>query len=193
MRILDDYFEPERILTYIDALTFSKAEFESLKKLAKLERKKFSLEYQKFIIERQLPKETTCNEYITKRLLSKRLYSTDYNDKSTIRREIIYANALLPNDEEVEELLTKNGYTYEHLIEVMKVRKYILDIIKYKNNTIPDAILLQQIKTYKNYVTAIIALFKDKFQIDNATIILNRICEILATHKTYFEDKKHSK
>lgn len=193
MRILDDYFEPERILTYIDALTFSKAEFESLKKLAKIERKKFSLEYQKFIIERQLPKETTCNEYITKRLLSKRLYSTDYNDKSTIRREIIYANALLPNDEEVEELLTKNGYTYEHLIEVMKVRKYILDIIKYKNNTIPDAILLQQIKTYKNYVTAIIALFKDKFQIDNATIILNRICEILATHKTYFEDKKHSK
>ena len=193
MKILEEYFETERILTYADACTITEIERRELRKIAKLERKMLLLEYNQLTGFNTSTNKHVANYYITKRLLTKRMYSTKYDDKSILRREIIYANAILPNDEEIAELLTSNKYTYKHLLEVMRVRKYFLDIIKYKNINISIEELNEQTKIYINYVIGIIDLFNRKFGVNNPTIILNRICELLATRESIFKEITNTK
>jgi len=193
MKILEEYFETERILTYADACTITEIERRELRKIAKLERKMLLLEYNQLTGFNTSTNKHVANYYITKRLLTKRMYSTKYDDKSILRKEIIYANAILPNDEEIAELLTSNKYTYKHLLEVMRVRKYFLDIIKYKNINISIEELNEQTKIYKNYVIGIIDLFNRKFGVNNPTIILNRICELLATRESIFKEITNTK
>jgi len=193
MKILEEYFETERILTYADACTITEIERRELRKIAKLERKMLLLEYNQLTGFNTSTNKHVANYYITKRLLTKRMYSTKYDDKSILRKEIIYANAILPNDEEIAELLTSNKYTYKHLLEVMRVRKYFLDIIKYKNINISIEELNKKTKIYKNYVIGIIDLFNRKFGVNNPTIILNRICELLATRESIFKEITNTK
>ena len=40
--------------------------------------------------------------------------------------------------------------------------------------------------SYKKVVTILLNIFKEKFNISNSTIILNRICELLVTNEELF-------
>lgn len=192
MKILEEYFESERILTYIDALTITAKECNELKRYGHRERKEIIKEYKELRNSNKLPRETNPRDYITEKLLTQRNFSTKYNNKSTLRREIIYANAILPNDVTIAELLNNNHFSFEHLKKIIEVRKKILFLIKSKNTTITDD-LIKDIAIYKKIVTKLINLFESKFGINDSTIILNRICEMLVTCPTFFESKSYTR
>ena len=181
MKIIDYYPNLERAITYFETLTLSKSEDIVIKKLSK-----FIKEY----IEEKLQVEINFNNiniYYLEDILSK----TQYNNLSNLKKEIIIANILLPNDIEIAELLNQNGYTFEDLKSIIRFRTLL------KNKILNDKPLnqeeIEKFIKYKEDITNLLSLFKNKFNIDKTTIILNRICEMLVTHPNIFESKTNFK
>lgn len=192
MKILKEFSEPERILTLIETYSITAKECEELKIHGYRERKRVINEYRELVTRQRIPKEIKPITYITKRLLYLKKNSTRFNSKSTLRKEIIYANALLPDNVAIAELLNNNNFTYDHLKKIIEVRSKILFLIKSQNNKIDDT-TTKDIAIYQKIIAKLIKLFEQKFGINDPTIILNKICVMLVTCPTYFDTKQHTR
>lgn len=190
MKILEEFFEPTKILTYIDTLSITAKECNELKIYGYRERKRVIDECKMLAYNKRLPKDIHPRQYIIQKLMAKRNYSSKYNSKTTLRKEIIYAYALLPNDVAIAELLNNNNYTLEHLKRIIEVRKKILFLMK--SGATFDEVLIKDIAIYKKIIQNLISLFEKEFNFNNSTIILNRICIMLVTCPSYFESKSHT-
>jgi len=69
MKILKEFYEPERILTLIETLSITAKECEELKIYGYKERKKVINEYKQLIIKQKITKEKKQKIYIKKRIL----------------------------------------------------------------------------------------------------------------------------
>ena len=179
--ILDNFQKPEKILSYSEALIITKKEYEILKNIAKKEKKR--IENEKCMGE----KDSKINMLIIENNISMR----NYDDLSLLKKEIMLANAILPDDVKVIDTLTENGFTLEHIKSIIKFRGILKNQLIYKNGISED--LKENINIYKNVVTILLNAFKEKFNVSNSTIILNRICELLVTSPELFETLNNSK
>ena len=53
--------------------------------------------------------------------------------------------------------------------------------------------LKEELKIYKKVVSILLNVFKEKFNINNSTVILNRICELLVTNPELFNTLEKTK
>ena len=184
MTIIDTFPIAERTITSIEASLISNVEYEELKNISKR------------II--NYINKTYTNGFKSYNFIKLYLESIIINSERTytiprVYKEIIIGNIMLPNDIEIVELLTKNGYTIEHLKTIIRFRSLLKNIIL---NSVPfDQELERQFEIYKKHVDKIIELFKSALNIQEQTIILNRITEIVQTNPNYFESKnfEHTK
>ena len=174
--ILDNYQKPEKVLSYTEALVITKKEYEILKNIAKKEKKR--IENEKCMGE----KDSEINMLIIENNITMR----NYDNLSPLKKEIMLANAILPEDSKVIDTLTENGFTLEHIKSIIKFRGILKNQLVYKNGIPED--LKESIEIYKKVVTILLNTFKEKFNVNNSTIILNRICELLVTSEEIFEN-----
>lgn len=178
---IDNYKEPEKILSYNEARIITKKEYAILKNIAKKEKQR---------IEQEIcmgPANSTINQLI----IENNINMKDYSELSTLKKEVMLANAILPDDTKVIDTLTENGFTLEHIKNIIKFRGILKNQVMYSITI--DEELKDQIIIYKKVVTILINIFKDKFNVSNSTIILNRICELLVTSPELFETLAHPK
>lgn len=181
MKFIDYYPNIERAITYIEALTILKNEDIELKKISKIIKEH---------IESKLQIEINSNN-ITIYYLESIIRKARYQDLSDMKKEIIISNILLPNDNEIATLLNENGYTFEDLKSILRIRTILKNNIL--NNIYFDQNTKEQFEEYKKEITKLIEIFKTNLNIDNQTIILNRICEMLVTCPELFERKPNFK
>ena len=178
---LDNYQNPERILSYNEALIITKKEYEILKNIAKKEKKR---------IEKEI-----CmgedNSSINMLIIERQINMHNYDDLSPLKKEVMLSNALLPDDTKVIDTLTENGFTIEHIKTIIKFRGILKNQAMYKTAIEED--LKENINTYKKVVSILLNAFREKFNINNSTIILNRICELLVTKPELFETLNNKK
>ena len=177
---LDNYQNPERILSYIEALIITKKENEILKNIAKKEKKRIEQEI-------CMSEDPETNMLI----IEKQINMRNYDDLSPLKKEVMLANALLPDDTKVIDTLTENGFTIEHIKTIIKFRGILKNQAMYKTAIEKD--LKENINIYKKVVSILLNTFKEKFNINNSTIILNRICELLVTKPELFETLNNKK
>ena len=179
--ILDNYQNPERILSYTEALIITKKEYQILKNIAKQEKKRVELEIC------MGEKESLMNNLI----IENNIKMSNYNDLSPLKKEVMLANAILPDDHKLIDILTENGFTLEHVKSIIKFRGILKNILI--NDSIIQDDLKENIEIYKRVTGILIKAFKEELNVNNSTIILNRICELLVTSPELFEtlnDKK---
>ena len=186
MTISSIYHELKIIISYNEAKEIFEKEYNELKILGQIERENIEKEYTKLIKECNLTNE--FNDYITKRLIGIRYDTSKYSDLTSIKKEIIIANAILPDDISIINLLHDNGFTIEHLKVIIRFRSILKNKITCKTKNI-DKYLAEQIKIYKTVVSKLIEIFETNFKINDSTIILNRITELLVTSPNLFDEK----
>lgn len=184
MTIIDTYPNVERAITYNEASSIFKKEYEILKSIS-------------YYIKEKIRKENECNinDYgVIKYYLEQAIRNAECpHIKENNKKEIIIGNVLLSDDLKIAELLTKNGITIEHLKVIIRFRALLKKVIL---NSVPiDEELERQFKLYKIGVAKIIKIFKLELNFDDQTVILNRITELLITSPNYFESKnsEHTK
>ena len=181
MNFIDHYPNMERAITYVEALTISKNEDLELKKISKIIKKH---------LEEKLQVEINFSNF-TIYYLEEIIKKTKYNNLSNIKKEIIIANILLPNDIEIADLLNKNGYTIEDLKSLIRFRTILKNIIL--NNISLNQTEKEEYTKYKEEITNLTNLFKNTLNIDKPTIFLNKICEMLVVCPNLFENKTNFK
>ena len=179
--MIDNYLEPERIISYNEGRIITKKEYEILKKRAKKEKERIENE--------------VClgeyGSYINQKIIEHNIIKTEYSDLSIIQKEVMLSNAILPDDTKIIDVLTQNGFTIEHIKTIIHFRGILKNLVMYKSNITNE--LKEQINTYKKVVTILINIFKENFQTNNSTIILNRICQLLVTSPELFETRSNIK
>ena len=174
MTIIDTYPNVERAITSIEASLISKREYEELKNISN---------YIRNNINKKTPQNIKNYKFI-KNYLAQTITTRNFSNTA---KEIIIGNILLPDDIKIAELLTKNGFTIEHLNIIIRFRALLKNIIL--NSTPINEELERQFKIYKTAINKIIEIFKLELNFDDQTTILNRITEILITNPNYFESK----
>jgi len=178
---IENYQKPEKILSYLEAAIITKKEYEILKSMAKKEKKR--IEQEKCMGE----KESEINMFIIERNISMR----NYDDLSILKKEVMLANAILPDDTQVIDTLTENGFTLEHIKIIIRFRGILKNQLLNKTGIQED--LKESIKIYKKVVAKLLNAFREKFNVTNSNIILNRVCELLVTSPELFETLNNSK
>lgn len=173
--ILDNYQKPERILSYQEALIITKKEYQILKNIAKKERKRIELEIC------MAEKDSAINKLIIESNINMR----NYDDLSPLKKEVMLANAILPEDDKVIDTLTEYGFTLEHIKTIIKFRGILKNQVMSK--TVIEDDLKESIKIYKKVVTILMNAFREKFNVNNSMVVLNRICELLVTSPELFD------
>ena len=178
MTLIDNYPNAERTLTTIETSLITKKEYQKLKNISAAIKK---------TVESNL--DSDINSYgIVKYYVEQTIRSSNTPLVSKpSEKEIIISNIILPDDIEVAELLTQNKYTLEHLKAMIRFRSSLKNLIL--NDVQIDKETEQKLQVYKKFVTSLIALFKQRFGIDDQTVILNKICEMLVYYPHYFESK----
>ena len=180
MKLIDDFTNLERVISIVEANTLTENDYQKLKKISTLIKKHVEIRLQGSINESNFTR--FYLEYIIRN-------SNTPIDK--LEKEIIIANAILPDDIEVAELLNQNGFTIEELKNILRFRVVLKNIVL--NNSITNKEIETQFEEYKKTIIKLTNIFKAKYNLDNQTVILNRICEIIVTHPNYFETKSMSK
>ena len=179
MKLIDNYPNAERTLTTIEASLITKKEYQKLKSISK--RIKDSIETE---LESDLSSYGMVKYHVERTIRSSKNALISKNAE----KEIIIANILLPDDIQIAELLNKNNFTIEHLKAMIRFRSSLKNLIL--NSAPIDEETQRKLEIYKRFVTTLIELFKAEFNVDDQTIILNRICEMLVTCPNYFETKR---
>lgn len=177
MIMIDDYIEAGKILSYPEALIRTKKEYAYLKQYSQIEREK---------IEKEIDLQIGSN-FFNKDIIENRIDFSKYPNTSKLNKEIILANIILPDDVKIIDILTEAGFTLEHLKTIVRFRSILKNLLI--NNSIITDELKEQIAIYKRVTTKLINVFKEHFNFNESTIILNRITEMLITCPNLFETK----
>ena len=175
--LLNEYTNPSKILSYYEALTIPKKEYTYLKKLSTSEKANITLNNQ-----------TNINYNL---IFNKISTSKKTKDLSIIKKEIIIANIIIPDDTLIIKILNDNNFTIEHLKLIIRFRSILKNHLI--NNTKIDTTLKENIQIYKNIISIILNIFINELNIDNPTIILNRITELIITKPYLFKKKQDNK
>lgn len=167
----------ERILTTVESMMITKKEYMQLKEISKTIRKYAEEKFQSEI--------NSCG--IVRYYIEYTIRNSQYRNLPSTQKEIIIANVILPDDTKVADVLNKNNFTIEHLKAMLRFRSLLKNILL--NDSRIDTETARQFAIYKQFVNKIIAIFKLEFGIDNQTLILNRICEMIETCPLYFDTK----
>jgi len=174
------YTNPNRILTYNESKMYTNKEYNIIKKQAKLERDKILQQYR-----------LNEDEYPTIKIIEHIINNHEYQDLSPLKKEIMLSNIILPDDTKIINILTENGFTIEHIKIIIKFRGILKNLLLNKSNLSKE--LLEEIKIYKNVVSKLIEIFYINFHINNSTIILNRLSELLVTKPHLLDSLPKSK
>lgn len=177
MTIIDNYPNAERTVASIEASMITPREYYRLKEISKAIRNH---------IENQLQTNTSTDGF-TRYYIELAIRSSQHKNLSNTEIEIVIANAILPDDISIAELLSKHHFTIDHLKTIIRFRSLLKNIIL--NGKAFDDELKRQFEIYKKFVAKIIEIFKSEFGIDDQTVILNRICEMLVTCPAFFEER----
>ena len=104
MTIIDNYPNAERTVTTIEASMITPREYYRLKEISKVIRKS---------IETQLQSNANTDGF-TRYYIELAIRSSEHKNLSNTEIEIIIANAILPDDISIAELLSKHHFTIEH-------------------------------------------------------------------------------
>lgn len=178
MQFIDYYPFKDRVLTYLEAMIITEREYQTIKDISKKIRKTTEEIFNDNI--------NLYNIIIYN--IEKRIRQSKLLNNSTLSKEIIIANILLPNDIEIIDFLNNKGYTYESLKKIIKFRTLIKNILS--SNIEFNEEYKRQYEEYKKEVKSIKNIFKEKYNITDQTIILNRICELLVRKPNSFETEK---
>lgn len=174
MTLIDDYTKPSNILSYYEGLTISKKEYQYLKKLGQNKR-----------IEMLKEKPNIDIYSLYKNIKTIRINSSIYPNTSSLNKEIILANAIFPNDIELIELLSSYEITLSHLKMIIRFRSILKNLLIYKKPLTKD--LEENIIIYKKAIAYLINIFNKHYHFNDATIILNRLTELIITNSSTFE------
>lgn len=177
MIMIDDYFKPEKILSYVEARTIGTREYTMLKQIGQIERDYVLKKY-------LLPKEP---ELSIKSIVESRLNDPKYDNLSNLKKEVVLANSILPDDIKIIDILTKEGFTLQHLKTIIKFRSILKNLLI--NKTMINKELKEQIAIYKRVMDKLIDVFYKNFNFKDSTTILNRITELLVTSPNLFDKK----
>ena len=167
--------EHSRIITNIEAKSITEKEYQRLEKI--------STHISKYI--KQELKMTVTDIDAANYILSLLIKSKYYNSLSSIEKEIIIGKILLPDDIEIVDILNQNHYTIDNIKPLIRFRTTLKQILQYKSPLTES--LKKEITTYLKLISPITEIFKQKYNIDDETTILNRICEIFVRYPNYFE------
>lgn len=181
MVLKDDYLEAKNTITLSEFTMIPSSEYSKLVKLSKKIKKELEEELNCSINESRL-----TSLYVKNRIRD----SKNIEARNNIQKEILLGNIFLPDDIKIADLLCKNRYTIGHLKTIIRFRSMLKNIIL--NSTSMDDKLKEQFVAYKKIVSELVMLFKVEFGIDDQTIILNRICDLLVRHPNYFDTKENS-
>lgn len=177
MTIIDNYPNAERTVTTIEASMITPREYYRLKEISKAIRTH---------IENELQSNANTDGF-TRNYIELAIRSSEHKNLSNTEIEIIIANAILPDDIIIAEMLSKHHFTIEHLKTIIRFRSLLKNIVL--NGNAFNTELKRQFEIYKKFVTKIIEIFKSELGIDDQTIILNRISEMLVTCPSFFEER----
>lgn len=168
----------QNILTSIEAKTITKKEYIKLKEISRTIKK---------YIEDNFRENITISGFI-RYYIEQAIRKSQYKNLSSLEKEIIIANIILPDDYKIADILSANGITIDHLKIAIRFRSLLKQVILNKVKINPE--LERQFTIYKKFVKIITEIFQSKFGINDQNIIFNRICEIMTLHPEYFETKK---
>ena len=174
MKMIKYYPNIKKSINIIDLLMITEPEHQKIKKISKTIRETIQNEINENI--NLLP---FIRYYVEKKI---DILDTNF---SSIEKELIISNVILPNDIHIADLLNKNGYTKEFLKSIIKTRQKIK--LSLLNNIKIDNELQTEFDEYKQNIIPIIELFKKEYNITDINIILNKICEISTKYPNYFE------
>ena len=166
---------PYKIVSYNEGKMFTDKEYNILKNIAKNEKDRIKNDYG--LVE---------DSQLTQRIVEYVIISTKYDDLSLLKKEILLANALLPDDIKIIDLLSKEGFTIEHIKTIIRFRDILKNLLIHKKELTNE--LKEQLKIYKAVVDKIIDVFNTNFYTNNSTIILNKLCELLVTKPHMFNE-----
>lgn len=176
MKMIKYYPNIKKSINVIDLLMITEPEHQKIKKISKTIRETIQNEINENI--NLLP---FIRYYVEKKI---DILDTNF---SSIEKELIISNVILPNDIHIADLLNKNGYTKEFLKSIIKTRQKIK--LSLLNNIKIDNELQTEFDEYKQNIIPIIELFKKEYNITDINIILNRICEIITKYPNYLDSK----
>lgn len=166
---------PERIVSYNEALMITNKEYNLFKQLGQIERNKIESKYN-FNIE--------TNDLI-KNIIYTLINEPQYKNLSTIKKEIILANSMLPEENYIINVLNEYGFTKNHLKAIIRFRSILKNYLMNKKDINNE--LKEKIDIYIKIVNKLIYIFNTHFDINNPTIILNKISEMLITSENLFK------
>ena len=175
MNKINSITNPKKILTYNEANMYTQKEYELLKQKANQEIKRIKKDYN-----------LKENSKISQKFIEYIIKNTHYQDMSILKKEILLANSLLPNDIKIIDQLTKEGFTIEHIKTIIRFRDILKNSIIHKQILTPE--LKEHLEIYKSVTSKLINIFNDNFYVNNSTIILNKLCELLATKPQLFNE-----
>ena len=167
--------DPHMIISYNEGKMITNKEYNILKRLAKNERDRILNDY-----------ELVEDSHLTQKVIEHIIRNTAYEDMSLSKREAMLANALLPDDIQIIDILTKEGFTIDHIKTIIRFRDILKNLLIHKQESTNE--LKEQIKIYKAVVDRLIDIFNTNFYTADSTIILNRLCELLVTKPHMFSE-----
>lgn len=166
---------PNRIISYNEAKMFTNKEYNLLKQQASNERKRIKKSY-------NLIEESNISQKIIEYIIK----NSHYPELSILKKEILLANTLLPDDIKIVDILTKEGFTIEHIKTIIRFRDILKNLIIHKQQLNKE--LKEQLEIYKPITNKLIDIFNTNFYINDSTIILNKLCELIANKPQLFDE-----
>ena len=171
---------PYIVVSYNEGKMFTDKEYNILKSIARNERERIKSDYEMFE-----------DSQLTQKVIEYIIRNTKYDDLSLLKKEIVLANALLPDDIMIIDLLSKEGFTIEHIKTIIRFRDLLKNLLINKKELTNE--LREQLKIYKPVVDKVIDIFNTNFYTNNSTVILNKLCELLVTKPHMFNEMTISK
>ena len=166
---------PNRIISYNEAKMFTNKEYNLLKQQASNERKRIKKSY-------NLIEESNISQKIIEYIIK----SSHIPELSILKKEILLANTLLPDDIKIVDILTKEGFTIEHIKTIIRFRDILKNLIIHKQQLNKE--LKEQLEIYKPITNKLIDIFNTNFYINDSTIILNKLSELIANKPQLFDE-----
>lgn len=102
---------------------------------------------------------------------------------SNIQKEVIQTN-MIYDDEKFISILNENQFTIKHLKSIIRFRDILKNLIIDNSIITPD--LKEKITIYKTVVSKLLDIVNKEFNINDSTIILNKICILLVQYPELF-------
>ena len=177
MHFVDYYPNAERAITLIDMRQIGLREYQFIITLSKSIKEE---------IEQEIKIQIQNND-ITRYYFEEIIKNLQIENLTPLKREILIGNAILPDSKKIIDIQNKNGYSVTNLTKILRFRTILKNILL--NDLHIDKNTQEQFEIYKKELISLTEIFKNEFNLDNPSIILNRICELITIYPQLFQAK----